>query len=155
MHDGLLPLSPLAGSHAVLVVDDVAIVRRLATRLLSAAGYRIYEAASAREAIEVLELADGRLALVLVDALLPHVSGAELVREIRRRWPGVPAVLMSAHPRDSLVHDGLLSRDEPFLAKPFSRDELLGTVNDVLHAEWASKLRGNAEPPAGGRDGDQ
>ncbi|HEU4587847.1 MAG TPA: response regulator [Gemmatimonadales bacterium] len=152
MHDGL-PISPLAGAHAILVVDDVAIVRRLATRLLSEAGYRIYEAASAHEAIEVLELVDGRIALVLVDALLPHVSGAELLRDIGRRWPKVPGLIMSAHPRDSLVDDALLSRDAPFLAKPFSRDELLGTVNEVLHGQWASKPRSRAEPPAGGRGG--
>jgi two-component system cell cycle sensor histidine kinase/response regulator CckA len=132
MNSELFRSSGLAGSHAVLVVDDVGIVRRLAFRLLSEAGYRVFEAASAVEALEVLAMAGGRIDLVIVDVVMPEMSGVDLVRIIGERWPDTAVVFMSAYSAEVLVREGLESPNVLFLAKPFTRDELLSRVGRGL-----------------------
>ncbi len=129
------PLSPqrrFPGTTTALVVDDVGIVRQLAFRLLSEAGMRVFEAASAAEALEVLEMARGRVDLVLVDVILGDVNGVDLVRLIRDRWPEPRIVFMSAHPAEVLVRAGLANPRVLFLAKPFTRDELFAVIRRAL-----------------------
>jgi DNA-binding NtrC family response regulator len=121
-------IPPLSGSRSVLVVDDAAIVRRLAYRLLAEAGYRVFEAGSAAEALEVMSMARGHVELVLIDVVMPEVNGVDLARMIREISPGARIVFMSAFPAEVLVQEGLRDPKVQFLAKPFTREELLATV---------------------------
>ena len=126
MGDPLIPRFP--GTASALVVDDVGVVRRLAFRILTEAGYRVFEAADAAEALEVLQQANGRVDLIIVDVVLGAVSGVDLVKLIRSRWEGPAVVYMSAHPAEILVREGLDDPRVVFLAKPFTRDELLAAI---------------------------
>jgi two-component system cell cycle sensor histidine kinase/response regulator CckA len=128
MTDRIPLLPPLSGSRSVLVVDDAAIVRRLAYRLLAEAGYRVFEAGSAAEALEVMSMSRGRVELVLIDVVMPEVNGVDLARMIREISPGARIVFMSAFPAEVLVQEGLRDAKVQFLAKPFTREELLVTV---------------------------
>ena len=130
MGDPLHPRFP--GTSTALVVDDVGVVRRLAFRMLSEAGFRVFEAAGAVEALEVLEMSRGRIDLILVDVVLGDVSGVDLVRLIRGRWTGPAVVYMSAHPAEVLVREGLDDPKVLFLAKPFTRDELFAIMRQAL-----------------------
>jgi CheY-like chemotaxis protein len=120
------------GARTALVVDDVGIVRQLAFRLLSEAGVRVFEAANAVEALEVLEMARGRVDLILVDVVLGEVNGVDLVRLIRQKWTEPRIVYMSAHPAEILVREGLAMPTVLFLAKPFTRDELFNIIREAL-----------------------
>ena len=111
--------------HTVLVVDDAGVVRRLSFRVLSEAGYRVFEAASALEALEVIAMLHGHVDLVLVDVIMPEVNGVDLVRMIRERWAKPSILFMSAYPAEVLAREGLKDLRVQFLAKPFTRDELL------------------------------
>lgn len=124
------PILPpdLPGAHTVLVVDDAGVVRRLAYRLLSEAGYRVFEAASAVEALEVVELARGHVDVVLIDVVMPEVSGVDLARMLQEASPGVGIVFMSAYPAEVLAREGLRDLRVFFLAKPFTREDLLQAV---------------------------
>jgi two-component system cell cycle sensor histidine kinase/response regulator CckA len=126
------PSDRFPGATTALVVDDIGIVRHLAFRLLSEAGLRVFEAANAMEALEVLEMARGRVDLVLVDVVLGEVNGVDLVRLIRQKWSEPRIVYMSAHPAEVLVREGLANPNVLFLAKPFTRDELLGVIREAL-----------------------
>lgn len=114
--------------HTILVVDDAGVVRRLTFRVLSEAGYRVFEAASAVEALEVMAMLHGRVDLVLVDVIMPEVNGVDLVRMIRERWDGPSILFMSAYPAEVLASEGLKDLRVQFLAKPFTRNELLNAV---------------------------
>ena len=114
--------------HTVLVVDDAGVVRRLSFRILSGAGYRVFEAASAGEALEVIGMLHGHVDLVLVDVVMPEVNGVDLVRMIRERWSQPAILFMSAYPAEVLAREGLKDLRVQFLAKPFTRDELLSAV---------------------------
>lgn len=124
--------APLSGNNTVLVVDDVAVVRKAAFRLLSEAGHRVFEAASAAEALEVLETARPPVHLVIIDVMLPEINGVDLARLIRDRQPTLPVLFMSAYPAEVLVREGLDHPNVRFLAKPFTRDELMDKVQTTL-----------------------
>ena len=132
MDDNEILSKPLAGAQTVLVVDDVRIVRQVTYRLLSEAGYRVFEAASAAEAFEVLMTSQRPIDLVIVDVVMPEVSGVELVQRIEARWPTMRVLFMSAYQAEVLVREGLEHPNVIFLAKPFTRDELLGKVTAAL-----------------------
>jgi CheY-like chemotaxis protein len=123
---------PLAGTQTILVVDDVGVVRKIAFRLLSESGYRVFEAGSASEALEVLSTARQPISLAIVDVILPEVSGVDLVKLVREQWPTTRVIFMSAFPAEVLVREGLDHPNVLFLAKPFTRDELLTRVTEAL-----------------------
>lgn len=120
--------------HTVLVVDDAGVVRRMSFRTLSEAGYRVFEAAGAVEALEVIEMLHGHLDLVLVDVIMPEVNGVDLVRMIHERWSEANILFMSAYPAEILASEGLEDLRVRFLAKPFTRDELLAAVSQAIQS---------------------
>lgn len=134
MPDRLLLGLQLPGARTVLIVDDAAVVRRLAYRLLSEAGYRVFEAGGATEALEVLTLARGRVDVVLVDVVMPEVNGVDLARMVREVAPQAVTVFMSAFPAEVLVREGIRDPQVRFLAKPFTREELLRAIAEALAA---------------------
>jgi two-component system cell cycle sensor histidine kinase/response regulator CckA len=129
---------PFPGTQTILVVDDVDAVRQVAYRLLSEAGYRVFEAASAVEALEVLGSTTAPINLVMVDVVMPEVNGVDLVRLVHDQWPTIPILFMSAYPAEVLVRQGLENPNVSFLAKPWTRHELLRKV--------ASTARRQPEP---------
>jgi two-component system, cell cycle sensor histidine kinase and response regulator CckA len=128
MHD----LPDVRGGPSILVVDDQATVRRMAHRLLTEWGFRVFEAETGEEAIEVLAIARVRIQLVIVDVVMPLADGVQVTRKILERWPDQRILYMSAHPAEVLRQYGWNELDLPFLAKPFTRDELLSKVSDAL-----------------------
>jgi len=137
---------PLAGARTILVVDDVGVVRKAAFRMLSEAGYRVFEAGSATEALEVLAISRQPIDLVLVDVVMPDVGGVELARVICEEWPAVRIVFMSAYPAEILVREGLDHPNVFFLAKPFTRSELMDTIVTALRAHPERDAKASGTP---------
>jgi two-component system, cell cycle sensor histidine kinase and response regulator CckA len=125
------PSIPLV-TVTVLVVDDRSMARRLASRILSEEGYRVLEADGAEEALEVLTQARGRVDLVVLDVVLHNGDGIALGHAIREQWPDRRLLYMSAFPAEVMMHYGLQTLDVPFLAKPFTRLELVAKVEEAL-----------------------
>lgn len=111
----------------------------MAHRLLSEWGFRVFEAESGEEGIEVLETARWGIQLVIVDVVMPFADGVQVTARIRERWPAQRVLYMSAHPAEVLMEYGLAKLDAPFLAKPFTRDELLTKVSEALAQPSPSK----------------
>jgi two-component system cell cycle sensor histidine kinase/response regulator CckA len=120
-------------------VDDERISRRVAYRLLSEEGYRVFEADGYEEALDALSQAGGRVDLVLVDAVMPRCDGVTLAKEVQAQWPRIKVLFMSAHPAEILAQQGLSALDVPFLAKPYTRDELLVKVREALERRATSR----------------
>lgn len=127
---------------SILVIDDQPTVRRMAHRLLTEWGFRVFEAESGEEGMEVLDTAKSGIQLVMVDIVMPFADGVQVTKRIRERWPEQKILYMSAHPAEVLMEYGLTQLDAPFLAKPFTRDELLAKVSDGL-AQTSTQLRDN------------
>jgi two-component system cell cycle sensor histidine kinase/response regulator CckA len=122
------------GGFTVLVVDDEEAVRRLAVRMLTWTGYQALEARHGREALATLEEHPGPIHLVLTDIKMPGMNGRELGRYIEQRWPGKPILYMSGFASE-VFRGGLLEPGAPFLAKPFTQDDLAGKVRALLDKE--------------------
>ncbi len=132
---------------SILVIDDQPTVRRMAHRLLSEWGFRVFEAESGEEGIEVLETARSGIQLVIVDVVMPFADGVQVTSRIRERWPAQRILYMSAHPAEVLMEYGLTTLDAPFLAKPFTRDELLTKVSEALAQPSPSQTEGQPRKP--------
>lgn len=126
------PSIPLV-TVTVLVVDDRSMARRIASRILSEEGYRVLEADGAEEALEVLAQARGRVDLVVLDVVLHNGDGIALGNAIHEQWPDRRLLFMSAFPAEVMMHYGLRTLDVPFLAKPFTRVELIAKVEEALN----------------------
>ena len=126
----LRPARP-PGGFTVLVVDDEEAVRRLASRMLTWMGHQALEARHGREALATLEEHNGPVHLVLTDIKMPGMNGRELGRRIEERWPGTPILYMSGFASE-VFRNGLLEPGAPFLAKPFTQDELSARVRSLL-----------------------
>ena len=123
----------------ILVVDDERITRRVAYRILSEEGYRVFEAASADEALAVLDMAHRYVNLIVLDVVMPVVNGVQLGQEILAKWPSLKLLYMSAHPAEILTEQGLENLQVHFLAKPFTHDELLAKVLQALDRRRTSR----------------
>jgi two-component system cell cycle sensor histidine kinase/response regulator CckA len=121
------------GGYTILVVDDEEAVRRLASRMITWMGNQALEARNAREALATIEEYQGPIHLVLTDIKMPGMNGRELGRIIEERWPGKPILYMSGFASE-VVRDGLLEPGAPFLAKPFTQDDLASRVRALLEA---------------------
>ncbi len=113
------------------MVDDEEAVRHLASRMLIWMGYQVLEARHGREALATVEEHNGPIHLVLTDIKMPGMNGRELGRHIEERWPSIPILYMSGFASE-VFRDGLLEPGAPFLAKPFTQDDLSTRVRAML-----------------------
>jgi two-component system, cell cycle sensor histidine kinase and response regulator CckA len=124
--------SGFRGSETVLVVEDEASVRSLTGRILRERGYKVLEAENGIEALRLAEEFAGNIDLVLTDAIMPGMSGKELVSRIQKLRPTIKSLFVSGYTDNSIVHHGILDANVAFLQKPFSRDGLAHKVRQVL-----------------------
>jgi DNA-binding NtrC family response regulator len=114
------------------VVDDEVPVRLLACRLLEDHGYRTVQAGDGSEAIELLAAGAESIALVLTDIRMPTVSGLELERMVRARWPHLGVLLMSGETTQEWLTQVVRDRALHMLRKPFTAEVLLEAVQEML-----------------------
>ena len=117
------------GTETVLLVDDESVVRKFMRRVLEAHGYRVLDAGSGDDAMQVARRYGKRIDLLLTDDVLPGIQGTEVIRQFRELRPGVPALRMSGYPEHLGEYQDQGVR---YLGKPFSSERLLGRVREVL-----------------------
>ena len=116
------------GSDTILIVEDEAIVRFELVDLFEEEGYRVYAAASADEAIALLDK-HGEVRVVLTDIEMPgSMDGLKLAHYIRNRFP--PTLLLVASGRVSVPRDEMPTHSA-YLAKPFDPTKVLRTIAEM------------------------
>ncbi len=113
-------------------MDDVRVTRRVASRYLSDAGYRVFEAESAQEALELLDILYGQVDLVLTDVVIPRFDGVRLGRQVARNWPGICIIYMSAYSGRVLEEYGMDTSNMDFIGKPFTESTLTAKIAEVI-----------------------
>jgi two-component system cell cycle sensor histidine kinase/response regulator CckA len=114
------------------VVDDEEAIRVVVSRMLQAEGYEVLRARDGMEALRELQEVGGAVDLVITDLVMPGMGGRSLGRELARRYPGLPLVWISGHPRDVEFPREVPGHQYPFLMKPVSPGALLETVSRAL-----------------------
>jgi two-component system response regulator HydG len=123
-------MSSSATKERILIVDDSATTLEVLQRNLTAAGYQVFTAPGAAEALEILE--GTGLDLVITDLKMPMVSGLDLVRHIRENFKDTEVMMITGYPSIEGAVNAVKTGAEEFLAKPFTDEELLGAVQRVL-----------------------
>jgi len=126
------PVRELTGSETVLVVEDEEAVRALSRLALEARGYRVLAAASAAEALEIVERHPGPIPLAITDVIMPGISGGELAERLTALRPEMRVIFVSGYTGDTIAHHGVLEPGVHFLQKPFTLDGLARKVREVL-----------------------
>ena len=128
---GALPTRSQTNLPRILVVEDDLSIRQLIPIALRDSGYYVDAAEDGAAGWEALQA--GNYDLLITDNTMPKVSGVELVKMLRSARMTLPVVMVSGNSLEALNRDSSLQLAATLL-KPFSMDELLGTVEKVLRA---------------------
>ena len=119
---------------AVLVVEDEVLIRLVIADYLRECGFKVYEAATALEAIEVLESDQASIDLVFTDIRLPgEINGFALGQWVRANRPGLPVILTSGDSKKSEAAKELCE-NEPFFAKPYDVQLVVSHIRTLIDA---------------------
>jgi two-component system cell cycle sensor histidine kinase/response regulator CckA len=129
------------GNENVLVVEDEAQVRRITVSMLKARGYRVLEAATCQEALNLATTEDA-IDLLVSDVVMPELSGPELATRIRTVHPTIRVLLVSGYSVDAVARHGVDGAAPAFLQKPFTGNQLARKVREVLEAAPGSPAAG-------------
>ncbi len=125
------PLRTGDRSEIILVVEDDALMRRLATEALHELGYTVFDADGAASALATLDrVADVKL--LFTDVVMPDVNGKKLAEEALRRRPGLKVLFTTGYTPNAVVHGGVLDQGVNFIGKPFTLDQLAAKVRAIL-----------------------
>ncbi|MBI3210254.1 MAG: response regulator [Candidatus Solibacter usitatus] len=144
----LLPLArdraPLSGEPAaaaaqkgrgcVLVVDDEEVVRQVAVRMLASAGYTAVCVRDAQAALDYYQERGCEIDIVIVDLVMPGLSGGQLFEQLREIDPSVRIVLTSGYNRDAAIDALIAAGAKGFLQKPYRLAKLAETLRTALEA---------------------
>lgn len=127
-------------AKVILIVEDEHAIRQMIAFGLRRAGFDVREAMDSREARQ--SLADQRPDLMLVDWMLPDMSGLELTRMVKRdrQTRELPIIMLTARAEEGDKVTGLESGADDYVTKPFSPRELVARINAVLRRSGTSGL---------------
>ncbi|MET7419066.1 response regulator [Dactylosporangium sp. NPDC005555] len=115
--------------HRHLLLDEPALARVI-TRILGNAGYRVVACTNGEEALAADELRP--CGVLLTDVIMPGMSGRRLAECLHERRPALPVLYMSGYSNGLLGTTHVLDEGIAFLEKPFTADQLLCKLHDVL-----------------------
>ncbi|HWZ41988.1 MAG TPA: PAS domain S-box protein [Candidatus Saccharimonadales bacterium] len=131
------PARRLQGSENILLVEDEAGVRHMLAEFVRKHGYHVQEAASAEEAQEISHRQP--IDLLITDIVMPGANGCDLGVSLTKSHPKICIIFISGYVQHAALQDALLQPGTSFIQKPFSLEELLVKMRDIL-----DQRRGNS-----------
>jgi CheY-like chemotaxis protein len=126
-----------AGVEMILLADDDVSVRGLARQILEGNGYPVIEAGDGQEAVEVFHSRRGEIGLVILDLIMPRMSGWEAFEEIHKIDPDLPVIMSSGYSLKGGPMEAQQRGVRAFLSKPYKANDLLSVVQAVLDGEYS------------------
>lgn len=115
----------------ILVIDDEAMLCAVISRVLTEAGYRVLSFTDGQAALEALQSQAKEIDCILLDLLMPKLSGEAVLTAIRALMYNIPVVLMSGGGDGNLLRNREADRALSFLAKPFSMVQLCAAIEQT------------------------
>ncbi len=116
----------------ILLVDDDEKVLNAIAEVLEANNYKIYKALGSINAIKIWKNTNNQIDLVITDIIMPQLNGVELVRRMSEMNPNIKYIYISGYAGTYLKDKGILIDRRYLLKKPFTKDELMLKIKDVL-----------------------
>ena len=125
----------------ILLVEDEEKLARMVELELRYEGYEVTKVFNGRDGLELAR--SGQFDLVLLDIMLPHLSGMEVLRRLRREGSSIPIIMLTA--RDNVVDkvSGLDSGADDYVTKPFAIEELLARIRAALRKRPVARAEEN------------
>ncbi len=117
----------------VLVADDDPSILEILKLGFRTKGYEVITASDGKSAIQAIE--QNRPDLLVLDIEMPHLTGIEVLRHLRKDWPTLPVVIMTAHGTISLAVEAMKEGATEFITKPFEMEQLLLVIQKALERE--------------------
>ena len=125
------------GDETILIAEDDEAVRESIALMLSGKGYRILKSSSGEEALEVFKSKNGGIDLVLLDMVMPGLSGRETMESLRKIDPDIPILFNTGYASSQLDQEFMRRHQPTVLKKPFPPAQLYRTVRRLLdEASW-------------------
>ncbi|HEX3865367.1 MAG TPA: ATP-binding protein, partial [Gemmatimonadaceae bacterium] len=140
--------APRRGSERILLVEDDAAVRTVASAVLRRAGYTVIVAGDGAEALRTFDDPGLGLDLVITDMVMPSMGGRDLSTHLRRLHPGLPILFMSGYTRDTGVFNSGLAAGDSFIEKPFTPEMFTQRVREALERTAAQNEPPPQQPPS-------
>ncbi len=125
---------PKGGTETILLVDDEDFIRELGKTLLTRAGYTVLTASNGPAALEIYSTRSDEIALVILDMIMPEMSGEQCLQEILAVNPNAKIIIASGAAIEGSKKEIIDSRARGFVSKPFQLIDMLKSVRDVLDA---------------------
>ena len=120
------------GHETILLVEDDAMVRAIALRMLVRQGYRVLPYPDGESALVGIRNIDEPIDLLITDVIMPRMNGRELAEQVKLLRPTVKVLFTSGYTQNLIAQQGILEAGIQFLAKPYSVDLLSGRVRELL-----------------------
>ena len=120
------------GSETVLVVEDEDGVRELMWKILSDHGHTVLEARHGKDALTVASGYAHPIHLVVTDVVMPVMGASEMVDQLAAERPDLKVLYISGYTNDEIMRRGVGGLDAPVVRKPFTADDLMRKVREVL-----------------------
>lgn len=131
-HTGATEGTP-RGTETVLVVEDEASLRTMVRIVLTRAGYKVFDAPSGAEALQMWEKIGSEVDLLFTDMVMPDgLTGRELAEELQKKRPNLRVLFTSGYSTKMLMRDGRLPNGAACLQKPYLPQALAAAVSTVL-----------------------
>ncbi|WP_051327565.1 response regulator [Desulfatibacillum aliphaticivorans] len=127
----------------ILVVDDEPGILQNVTKILSKAEYEVFQASSAKEALE--EMAKRSYSLLISDIVMPEMNGLELLKMVKNQWPLTQVLMMTAYASTETAVKAIRLGALDYLPKPFTPDELRALVDRSVAGDLYEASVGDVE----------
>ena len=125
-------------SATILLVEDDEQVRGFVRALLTKDGYRVIEAATGADGLELAQTHQGPIDLLVSDMLLPELSGYDLAKSLQPQYPDMKVLFMTGYVEGDIVQRCTSDLGAAFLDKPFQPSVLLSRVREALGGSRAA-----------------
>lgn len=123
---------PLGNGETILLVDDEKVIRELCRNMLRHLGYNIIMAEDGIVAIDLYKKYDSEISIVILDLIMPNLSGRDVFDRLRQINPDVKIIISTGYAKDELLQPLLDKRANGFLEKPYKLQELAEGIKNVI-----------------------
>ncbi|GEM_PF-2344782 len=132
------------GNETILVIDDEPHIRTILKALLTKLGYEVLLASEGREAIEIVKSKHGQIDLILLDVVMPGMSGLDVFEAIKTLQPNSKVIISTGYAKEETVSDMIRNGAEALVRKPYRAATISRAIRQVLDAGGAvEEGRGN------------
>ena len=122
----------LKGNETILIVEDNENVRKFTVSALRLLGYTVYSAENGQEALQIVKKAERPIDLLVVDAVMPKMSGRELADKVSKHLPSLQVLFTSGYTNTHIVQRGRLVKGVNFIEKPYTGNSLAQKIRAIF-----------------------